>query len=486
MGKRLAKYVEGANLGLTSTVVKGGGEMINIFFFVTLLAPDGFGAYVFGWTVVTLTSVITTLGLDKLIAYKVPRLNEKDDTKAQYKILANTTVYVLFTGLCASVLLLSGIEYFTFYISAESSKWVKALIFMVPILSLRRLSEQWLIAKKRLKKRYIYFRIFPTSTKTVFLLITVVSYWNNLLLNVVDEIAVGIVYVAFILPLLVYFSVIYKKCVKHFNGKIESDDWEYSLGMSLTAIIKEYMWKIDVLFVSVFVNDTATGAYKAIVKLAKLSKLADKLTTPVFKPKIGEFLEKGNLTGLGVEYDKVRVFSFSFGLVFILILITYGREALSLFGPYGDYHVALLILSSGYVCTTAFGNIGNVLVMDGHPYYALGGNILGFVLVLVFNFLLVPSLGVGGAALGTCIAIISQNMFVFVAVKATLGKSLLGYTEVGIGLLFLHLFTSINLNPYLWVYSTFALYGIGILYLLYRFDYLLGVFEKLSTVYISK
>jgi O-antigen/teichoic acid export membrane protein len=472
-------------MGGLSTVIKGGGEMVNIFLLVELLSASGFGAYVFGWTVVTLGSVVTTIGLDKLVAYKIPRLSEKRGKSAEYRLLANTLTYAILASSLIAVLMLLNIQYISSFVSSRSVRWVKALTFILPFLSMRRVLEQWLIAREDLTRRYLIYRITPVATKFTLFSISVIAYGNGLIQDITYEVTILAVYISFVLPVIFHVATIYRTCMSNFNGSIDVKSWKYSISMSMNDILKQYMWRVDILFVTSYVGDTAAGGYKAVVRIAKLSKLVDKLTTPVFKPQIGKLLERQRLSLLSREYNKVRVLSFSFGLLFILAAIICGERALSALGPYGKYTSSLLILSFGYISTTGFGNIGNLLVMDGRSFYVLTGNVIGFIMAVIANFLLVPVLGVSGAALGTCVAVLIQNTYMWLVVKAKIEGNFLNLMEVPIGVFGVCVFSLISINDLLWLYLVPVIFIVSLFYITYQIKLILGTLEKLRNVYFN-
>jgi O-antigen/teichoic acid export membrane protein len=200
--------------------------------------------------------------------------------------------------------------------------------------------------------------------------------------------------------------------------------------MMLNDVVKRYIWEIDLLFVSYFIGDEASGGYKIGAKLAKFANLVDLLTTPVFLPKIGHFIEEGYLDKLIKEYNTLRFYSFGFGLVYLAIIVVFGKYVLSVFGPYSNFDNVLIILSMGYIISMSFGNIGNILVMRGNSSWVVSINVIGFIFICMLNYLMIPVLGTVGASIATLLSLLVQNSFFSLANYYLINHSFVGVGEV--------------------------------------------------------
>jgi len=93
-----------------------------------------------------------------------------------------------------------------------------------------------------------------------------------------------------------------------------------------------------------------------------------------------------------------------------IVLIAFRHPLLSIFGPqFQSAGLALVIMVIGQFVNTVAGPAGVVLMMTRHERAAAAGVGAGLLVNLALNALLVPSLGVVGAAIGTSASRIIWN-----------------------------------------------------------------------------
>jgi O-antigen/teichoic acid export membrane protein len=94
---------------------------------------------------------------------------------------------------------------------------------------------------------------------------------------------------------------------------------------------------------------------------------------------------------------------------------------MGLFGP--DFRVgssALVILAAGQFVNAAVGSVGYLLVMTEYHKIVLNITVLSAFLNIALNGILIPRLGILGAALATATSIITFNILSMLAVRKKL------------------------------------------------------------------
>lgn len=422
MSKAISQYFRGANSGLVAKAVNLAGGFINVFLMTRIIGPGGYGTYVLANTFMQFTSLVSRVGLDKCVLYRVPRLKAKGD-KDERKYFASTFIHT-------TLIAVTGLIIFWF-VSPEIAKlfgnqslvfWLRHLVILLPFLNLKKIFSQWLIANERVPEQKLFAFIIPRSISTIALLI-VFFFFSNSPIYVFFGLAL-----AKIAPVL--FWSLKEKVYIHFSFDIlPREDWWYGIRMMGNSILDRFLWRIDIFFVSYFLGDVATGGYNIIVKFAKLGKLMDTLTTSVFRPKIGKFLEMDKIQALKREYDELRSLSLVFCLVYGLGLAIFGSFIFRLFGPYGQYVDPALVLLAGYSVVISYGNIGNILVMEGEASWLLLASTLGLLVNLVGNYFLIPLIGLGGAAIATSSSLIVLNTTAYLIVRNYLELDMSSWLE---------------------------------------------------------
>lgn len=95
----------------------------------------------------------------------------------------------------------------------------------------------------------------------------------------------------------------------------------------------------------------------------------------------------------------------------VLMFVLAGKPLIALlFGPeYGGAHLALAILATGQLASALFGPVGVLLMMTGHERETFRGMAVGAAVNVLLNLLLVPLLGLSGAAAATASSTVVWN-----------------------------------------------------------------------------
>lgn len=190
----------------------------------------------------------------------------------------------------------------------------------------------------------------------------------------------------------------------------------YSLPLFLVGIIDLVLNYTDAYMGAYFLDNTRVGIYGAAVTLVSLVALGSELLNPMFLSLITGDFARGNLEGVVATFNGNNRWYWLIALPLAMLLALFAAEGLVLlFGPeYAAGAGTLAILTVGrfgyYLATTgAF-----VLSMHGLARYILAVNLGTALLNILLNWLLIPRLGMFGAALATTISLSLQSLLFIV------------------------------------------------------------------------
>jgi O-antigen/teichoic acid export membrane protein len=96
----------------------------------------------------------------------------------------------------------------------------------------------------------------------------------------------------------------------------------------------------------------------------------------------------------------------------LFFVIIYNQEILTIFGEeYIVGGVVLMILTFGQFINAAVGPTGTILIMSGKQNYEVFNSIAICTLNIILNILLIPRMGISGAAVATASSIVIINIF---------------------------------------------------------------------------
>jgi O-antigen/teichoic acid export membrane protein len=178
-----------------------------------------------------------------------------------------------------------------------------------------------------------------------------------------------------------------------------------------------------------FVPDAAIGIYRVAAQMSVLASFGLQAVNMVVAPRFAALYAKGDMVRLQrlVTVSARVVLAINVGITLGYILL--GRLFLRLvFGSaYLGAYIPLLILLVGQAVNSAAGSVGMLLNMTRHERDTARGLAVSAILNLMLNLLLVPALGIIGAAVATALSLITWNVLLWWAVRRRLGINSLAF-----------------------------------------------------------
>ena len=188
------------------------------------------------------------------------------------------------------------------------------------------------------------------------------------------------------------------------------------------AFIGIVLNRVDVLVLGGFVGAEAVGPYYAAVQLAAIALYGLNAVNTILAPMIAECYAAGNHATLSRLVHRAAWLTFAVTATVSLAAAIGGRWVLELFGSgFSVAYVPLLIILGGQCVNASTGPVGFLMTMtrfEAQAPWIFGG---GAVLNLLLSILLIPSLGIVGAAIAIATATIAWNLAALVFVRRKLG-----------------------------------------------------------------
>lgn len=189
----------------------------------------------------------------------------------------------------------------------------------------------------------------------------------------------------------------------------------------------------DILMLGLFSTAAEVGIYRVAVQASTLVSFGVQAMNMVVAPQFAHLHALGDTRRLE-RVVKVSARAILFlTLPAVLLFVLYGKPLLKLvFGKeFGTAYVPLVILTFGRLVNSVMGSVGLLLNMTGYERdtargmaIAAGGNI-------VLNLILIPVLGVNGAALATACSLALWNILLWRAVRHRLGINSMAFDFLG-------------------------------------------------------
>lgn len=178
----------------------------------------------------------------------------------------------------------------------------------------------------------------------------------------------------------------------------------YSSPLVLRSLFIQILMWTDVLMVGMFKPAEDVGIYFMASRLIVMVSSTNAILGSVASPMFSSLNHSGEKKRLGVLYEFNNRLTVALQLPIISILWLCGDQALRVFGKeYGAGTGALDVLLSAQIFVAFGGASAVMLVMTGHSGTTLMNSGLGAVVNIVLNIILIPRMGIIGAAISTAI-----------------------------------------------------------------------------------
>ena len=394
------KNVANAEWIIACKIVQAILGVIISMFTARYLGPSQFGVINYATAVVAFVSPIAKLGITYVIVQEIVYSPEEEG-----KILGSSIIM----SLVSSALCIVGVISFSAIMNPDDTVTiiVCALYSILLISHALEVIQYWFQAK--LMSKYpsivaVIVYIVISIYKAILLVLNKGVYWFAVS-NAIDHLIIGVV-----------LLIIYKKIS---NQKLQfSFTWvKKMLSQSKHFIIPSMMVTIfaqtDKIMLKLMIDDTATGVYAAAATCAGMTSFVFSAIIDSMRPTIVEYRKKDiglYETNLCRLYSIVIYLALAQSLAMTLlakpiIWILYGSEYFSA--------VPALRIVVWYTTFSYIGAVRNIwMLAEGKQRYLWIINLCGAITNVVLNIILIPLLGISGAAIASFFTQFFTNVIV--------------------------------------------------------------------------
>ncbi len=383
-----------------------------VVLFPKVFSPDEFGLTRLILAFSNVLSIASNLGFKNVTVRYLPYFKDKKRQHSGFLLLVFLVPLFGFFILGGILLGFSPTIKETFY--SDSTLFIQKFYFLFPI-ALFLLLFQALFAYSKA----LFASTFPVFLKEIVLRLfimaaIILTYYQ--LINF-DQFII-IFSLAYAIPFLGLVGYLSFKGEIFYNLTFPGVSWRYFLNMmeygfftlanQATAVLNR---RVDVIMIGALLSSASVAIYTIAFYLANVITIPQKGLAHIGGPFIADAFANNNLERINEVYKRSSLNQFLFGsLIFIIIWINI-EEILSFVGEEyleGVYVVFFIGLSR--LLSVGMGTNQQILVHSKYFRYNFLFISSLLVLVVIFNLIFIPIYGVVGAALGTAIAIVINNL----------------------------------------------------------------------------
>jgi len=185
-----------------------------------------------------------------------------------------------------------------------------------------------------------------------------------------------------------------------------------SVPLCLTGIVYLIMHWTDSIFVGYFHSTFEVGIYNAASRIAAFLPFLMVSFNLILPALIVRMHHTGQTLEMLAMVRKITRWNLLFALLGYSSFIIFRLEIVTIFGPeFIPAELPLLLLGGAQIFNVAAGPTATVLIMTGHERPVLKASVIAGICNILLDLVLIPRLGIVGAAAATGISLALQNLF---------------------------------------------------------------------------
>lgn len=413
-----------------------------------LLGPVGLGKFRLGSVVVQLITTFCLLGLDKGLLRYLPILETEEGNRGR-TLLARSGRVVIGISLALAVALLMGAPLLaTYYFhSPGMADVLRMFSFQVPVLVLFRFLAGAATAAKRFD-----FASKITNILSPAIFVGLLPLFGLVYPGIYGAIAARIfAQLTAVVCLVLFLTRRYPKdpTNRPVADNIFRDYLRLSMPLFFIGISYQVLNQMDTLMLGYFASEGEVGIYSIATKISSFMLIGLEIALPIVAPLFSQFSETHNTELTAALFRTVTKWLCYSALAMFACIAIFRTELLHVFGRgFTAGGTALLVLAAGQLVNAGAGPVGALLTMTGRQKWEMANTLSMVAFNFVLNIILIPRMGVIGAAIAAAASIATINVLKLVQVYMLLGlrahnlKYLKGVFSIGGGALIAYLLYS--------------------------------------------
>jgi O-antigen/teichoic acid export membrane protein len=435
------------------------GKIIGVIFglimnlvIARLYGAELYGRFIYIYTFISFFPSLTSLGLRNGLIYFIPKYTTNDDTEKRNTLISNSFILTSLLSIIVITIIIFNSDFISSNLlnNSELSPLIKLMAPLIILLTLNTISQGVFRGKMEIRDFIIGKDLLMPSIKLV---VVTALYFLGLR---IEGLIVGY-YIGFIV-LIVYYLIkivlnnnLKFKEFKLKNKKLIYSTFRFSLPVFLSGFLGFFVSKTDTFMIGYLLGNSDVGVYNITLRVGTMSGFVLTAFNTTFAPVISNLYSNNQIERLESIYKVITKWIFSITLIAFLLITIFSTEIMMFFGQefkIGAY--ALIFIALGQIANVIVGPAGYINTMTGNPRYSLYNNFIVLFLNIAMNYMLIPLMGINGAAIATAVSVLIANFIrlFFVYSKLKIHPYSVDYFKITLAI-FLSYFISNFINQFL-------------------------------------
>lgn len=203
--------------------------------------------------------------------------------------------------------------------------------------------------------------------------------------------------------------------------------WRFTAPRAVSSSLASAIEWGDALFIAASAGPRTAGIYAASTRILVVGRTVQFAATQALLPQVSRLLAVGRRPDAQAVFRTAAAWSIALTWPWFVFVLVFAEPLLGLLGPgFLAAAPAVRVLAVAWMVGTALGPVEAVLLMAGRSVWNLVDLGTALAVNVVLNLLLIPRLGMVGAAMAWTASILVNNLLPVVQVRRSTGMTPLG------------------------------------------------------------
>ncbi len=195
------------------------------------------------------------------------------------------------------------------------------------------------------------------------------------------------------------------------DGRTWRQFWAFTAPRGVNSLVQLALQRLDIILVAVLIGPAQAAVYTAATRFLVVGQLTSTAISTAAQPRLSELLAVENRAAANALYRTATAWVVLLTWPLYLLCAVFADVVLGVFGSgYAAGGPVVLVLAGAMLVATACGMVDTVLNMAGRTSWTLANSVVALTVLVVVDLLLIPRLGILGAAIGWAAAILVNNL----------------------------------------------------------------------------
>ncbi|KIT17554.1 lipopolysaccharide biosynthesis protein [Jannaschia aquimarina] len=383
-------YLAGAVGVAGGTVASSVAGFASLLLLTQILSKEMFGGYAFAMAVVTLVSVLATLGLDRALMLRVAGIEPSSRwLRGGGLALRVTLICTAVAGALGALMAVTAEPFVSMGLMPEARFWLPALALSAVPFTAGMVLHSWYQANHRVAFAAAMPGIGDLSRCLFFAVVLLAGFGAS------GVAAAAVLGATVPVALLIWQA---RGRTRRAPRRLNGGDFTKGIQFVTIRLAQESGRQVDLVMMGLLATGAATADYAIAARIAAIADQGRQSLKPTFMPRTRRWIAAGDTAAALREFARTRDAGFAAALAAATLFTLSGMPILSLFGAFEQAYSVLLLVTLGFVLNTGLGLHAAYLAMHGEVGWSALLRVGGLVLLVALNFLLIPRFGAVGAA----------------------------------------------------------------------------------------